>query len=144
MKYSLIILMLFSFYSFGQEKTDYECNGEVDRPNVIERASLTKEEYEIKTKILSNFNNPIFFEMYIKEAPRVILWDRHQEIEWADAKRLILMGLVTIVFHPQGPDAYLKGKSGEIYKTTPPKNEGVYQMANIVDPCHIYIARAMD
>ena len=62
-------------------------------------------------------------------------------IQWAQARRLILLGSVSRIYTKYPNEGlYLATRSGKIYSTkvTPPDN--LWGLTNLIDPCHVYIS----
>lgn len=145
----LIILGLFasstSFAHEDKEAHELECNGEAHRPGEIHRAYFSSEELEA-IKYIQKLESPVLFEA-LNTSPGMnnsIDQEKAIPIEWDQAKRLILMGYAKSVLQGSLPEphAYILS-SKATYVATPPESETVYILADVVDPCGIYITRVM-
>jgi hypothetical protein len=60
-------------------------------------------------------------------------------IDWAQARKLVLLGVVRTTFQSHDLTVRLLTRSGRLYVTEEPRIDEIWRVAHIVDPCDVYI-----
>jgi hypothetical protein len=64
-----------------------------------------------------------------------------ESLSWQQAKKLILLGAVNRLFKDYpGPKLYLGTRSGRVYVTNVDSSDNLWDLTNLVDPCHVFIS----
>jgi hypothetical protein len=60
-------------------------------------------------------------------------------IQWEQARKLVLLGVVRTTFQLHDLTVRLVTASGRWFVTREPRIDEIYRVAAVVDPCHVYI-----
>ena len=63
------------------------------------------------------------------------------EITWEQARRLLLLGAVRIVWAHHNLSVFLFTKSGKAFTTREPRLNEIWKVVQEVDPCDVYVIR---
>jgi hypothetical protein len=62
-----------------------------------------------------------------------------KQLSWAQARKMVLAGVVNDIHQSHNLRVELVTRSGSIYVTREPKIDAVFEIAHVVDPCHVFI-----
>jgi hypothetical protein len=65
---------------------------------------------------------------------------RASNIDWPQARRLILLGAVNRVNYVPGAAVYIGTRSGKVYMTKVTQPPDLLELVKLVDPCRLYIS----
>lgn len=66
-----------------------------------------------------------------------------KSLNWEQARTLILLGVISSTFEFGDGSVVLVALSGSDYRTTPPSNKALHVTLDSVDPCLLFIRRAI-
>lgn len=134
------VLLCFSWVSAFAEMA---CDGTVKQKGLVKTAGYTVTELkDIKDK---NSDSSILVRehLLLAEPPGSLIdfsmLDKSEEVDWVDAKRLILMGYIKSISQQHDLTIYLLSKSNILYKSNEPQLGDVFRVSEVVDPCGIFI-----
>jgi hypothetical protein len=110
--------------------------------------NLTPDEREAARK-LNNKLDVVVAEYLIKwgppsKLPELPRRDPATAIDWPQAKRLILNGLVVTVIQHRSRDVWIISTSGKTYMTQETAPDEVVRIVRVVDPCELFITFISD
>jgi hypothetical protein len=64
---------------------------------------------------------------------------RARQVTWVQARRLVVLGLITKLQTLHNGSVYLRSRGGRLYVTHPPDGKALWKLVWTVDPCHLFI-----
>ena len=136
----LLIVLLFVTLPLAASARDHErttCSGTPSRNASL----LTDGEHEAVIDEHPN-GDPVLVEAIAQERTRYpdppLMWTALTNVTWDQARKIILLGAVHVLWEHLDLSVVLVTRSGHRYRSTEPALGEAEHVLGVVDPCHVY------